>query len=247
MVHVALITNADLVVYGIQEILTKADGILLVGTEHDLLGCGKLAQQKSPHVIIVDAQSIATPKATQIKETVENFKQLSKRISFISLTDWTNESRFEFARQLGFKGFCLKTISSNELIEAIKTVAQGKIYIHAAYAEQSKEQGNGTSYSDLLGARQQEILSLLLYGHTNREIADILFLSPETVKSHIKVILKKLKVRDRTQAVSLVFREMVDYTSLQSLDYTARASNISSPTPKGNEPPSYRLKRQSTS
>lgn len=217
MIRVALITNADLVVYGVREIIAKANGVSLVGIENSLPGCAMLARQKSPDVMIIDAHSIHAPAVSQIKETVEEFKNISEKISFISLTDWSNQSRFEFARRLGFKGFCLKTISRGEFIEAIKTVARGETYIHAAYAEQSQEQNNGASYSNLLSARQQETLNLLLHGYTNREIADILYLSPETVKSHIKVILKKLKVRDRTQAVSLVLREMIDNASSQNL------------------------------
>lgn len=245
MVHVALITNADLVIYGISEILAEAKDVSLIGIANDLAGCKMLAKQESPDVIIMDAHAIQAPGITQLSETVEEFKQLSGSISFISLTDWSNPSRFKFARQMGFKGFCLKTISRDELIEAIKTVARGETYIHSKYAEQVQEQNNNIPYNDLLGARQQEILNLLLDGYTNREIANILYLSPETVKSHIKVILKKLKVRDRTQAVSLVLREMIDNSSLQKSISSANApaSAVSFIAPAKNQPSSNKSKK----
>ncbi|MCL6471998.1 MAG: response regulator transcription factor [Firmicutes bacterium] len=215
MIRVALVTKADLIIHGLREILSKTADISLVGITGDLVGCKALALQKSPNVVIIDAQSIEPPQINQIKQVVDDFRPLTASINFISITDWSNKNRFDFARQLGIKGHCLKTISSSDMVEAIRTVARGETYIHSHYMKQIHSTGNGYVLNSL-GARQQEILNLLLLGHTNREIADILYLSPETVKSHIKVILRKLKVRDRTQAVSLVLREMMNAMALEN-------------------------------
>lgn len=211
MVKVLGITASDIISYGLGEIISRVDDITYLGSTKSFLEYKELICLQVPDVVIIDIQSIDKPKAVELKHLVEGFTGLSPSVGFIAITDWPNKSRFDYCQQLGIKGYCLKTVGQADLLAALRAIATGKPYIEGNYAKKISGgiQASGTLKS-LLSKRHLEILNLLLQGLTNDEIADRLFISLSTVKSHINVILKKLDARDRAQVIARLAQDMID-------------------------------------
>ncbi len=116
----------------------------------------------------------------------------------------TSEGDVEIQRALegGARGYMLKSMPPKDLVEAIRQVHAGKKRIPPAIAAHLAEH-----YSDeALTAREVEVLQQIAGGNRNRDIAERLFISEETVKVHIKHIMDKLGASDRTQAVAIAVR-----------------------------------------
>jgi DNA-binding NarL/FixJ family response regulator len=108
----------------------------------------------------------------------------------------------------GAKGYVLKEAPHSTLVRAIEKVAAGEGYVDPALMPQFLA---GRDQSDMLTPREREILQLLADGLSNGDVAERLFISQETVKSHVRHILTKLEADTRTQAVAIALREaMID-------------------------------------
>jgi DNA-binding NarL/FixJ family response regulator len=121
---------------------------------------------------------------------------------FIILTTFSGDAEIERALQAGARAYMLKTMPPNELVEVIRQVHAGKKRIPSEIAAHLAEH-----YSDeRLTVREVDILRQLAGGNRNRDIAEKLFISEETVKAHLKHIMEKLGANDRTQAVAIGVR-----------------------------------------
>ena len=116
----------------------------------------------------------------------------------IVLTTFDGDEDIYRALQAGAKGYLLKGMNADELMEAIRTVHAGKSRIPAVVAERLAERMGGPS----LTGRELDVLKRIVAGRSNKEIAGELFISEATVKTHINSILSKLGVNDRTQAAT---------------------------------------------
>jgi DNA-binding NarL/FixJ family response regulator len=116
----------------------------------------------------------------------------------------TVEGDAEITRALagGARGYVLKSMPPKDLVEVIRQVDAGKKRIPSEVAARLAEHFDG----DALTAREVEVLTQVASGNRNRDIADKLFITEETVKVHIKHIMEKLDAKDRTQAVSIGIR-----------------------------------------
>jgi DNA-binding NarL/FixJ family response regulator len=120
----------------------------------------------------------------------------------IMLTTFEGDVEVQRALQAGARGYMLKSMPPKELVEAIRQVHKGKKHIPAEIAARLAEHLSDESLSE----REIEVLKHVAGGNRNREIADLLFISEETVKVHIKHIMEKLGASDRTEAVSIAVR-----------------------------------------
>jgi DNA-binding NarL/FixJ family response regulator len=121
---------------------------------------------------------------------------------FIMLTSSEGDVEIQRALEAGARGYMLKSMPPKELVEAIRHVHAGKKRIPQEIAAQLAEH-----YSDeTLTSREIEVLGQIGGGNRNRDIAERLFISEETVKVHIKHIMEKLGASDRTQAVAIAVR-----------------------------------------
>jgi DNA-binding NarL/FixJ family response regulator len=123
----------------------------------------------------------------------------------IILTTFEGDVEIQRALEAGARGYLLKNMPPAELVEVIRQVHAGKKRIPAAVAAQLAEH---MSDEDLT-AREIEVLRHVAGGNRNRDIADLLFISEETVKVHIKHIMDKLGAKDRTQAIAIAVRRGV--------------------------------------
>jgi DNA-binding NarL/FixJ family response regulator len=120
----------------------------------------------------------------------------------IMLTTFEGDVELQRALQAGARGYLLKNMPPAELIQGIRQVHAGKKRIPTELAAQLAEHVS----DDNLTAREVEVLRQVSGGNRNRDIAEILHISEETVKVHVKHIMEKLGARDRTQAIAIAVR-----------------------------------------
>ncbi len=120
----------------------------------------------------------------------------------IMLTTFEGDVEVHRALEAGARGYMLKSMPPKQLVEAIRQVHKGKKHIPPEIAARLAEHLSDESLSE----REIEVLRHVAGGNRNREIAELLFISEETVKVHIKHIMEKLGASDRTEAVSIAVR-----------------------------------------
>ena len=108
-------------------------------------------------------------------------------------------------REAGARGYVLKEAGHDTIVRAIDRVSRGEDFIDPALAPSLLE----LSRESLITGREREILQLLADGMSNADVAQKLFISQETVKSHVRHILAKLEADNRTQAVAIALRESI--------------------------------------
>ena len=120
----------------------------------------------------------------------------------IMLTTFEGDVEIQRALEAGARGYLLKNMPPNELVAVIRQVHAGKKRVPAEVAAQLAEHMSDEG----LTARETEVLRKVAGGNRNRDIAELLFISEETVKVHIKHIMDKLGAKDRTQAIAIAVR-----------------------------------------
>src|SRR5262249_15515729 len=120
----------------------------------------------------------------------------------IILTTFEGDVEIQRALEAGARGYLLKNMPPNELVQVIRQVHAGKKRVPPDVAALLAEH---VSDEDLT-PREVEVLQQVAGGNRNRDIADLLFISEETVKVHIKHIMDKLRAKDRTQAIAIAVR-----------------------------------------
>lgn len=120
----------------------------------------------------------------------------------VMLTTFEGDVEIQRALQAGARGYLLKNMPPSEILDAIRQVHAGKKRVPHEVAAQLAEHMSDEG----LTAREVEVLTKVAGGNRNRDIADLLFISEETVKVHIKHIMDKLGAKDRTQAIAIAVR-----------------------------------------
>ena len=166
-----------------------------------------------PDIVLMD---ISMPIMNGIDATM-HIKNILPDTKVIMLTSFNEKKLVLSAFKSGANAYCLKNIKLDELINVIKSVLNGAIWIDPSIAQfileiiqsndMNTEPQETESYDFDLTAREKDILKLVALGKSNKEIADELILSIHTVKNHLKNILQKLCVEDRTQAAILAIKE----------------------------------------
>ncbi len=157
--------------------------------------------KEKPDVILMD---INLPGATGI-ECVRKLKELFPELNIIMLTVYDDSSNIFNALAAGANGYLLKRTPPMKLLEAIKEVNEGGSPMSSQIArmvvDSFRKMGESKEEQNNLTKREDEILSQLAKGYKYREIGEKLFISTETVRSHLRNIYEKLQVRSRTEAV----------------------------------------------
>src|SRR5882724_5803994 len=120
----------------------------------------------------------------------------------IMLTTFEGDVEIQRALEAGARGYLLKNMPPNELVDVIRHVHAGKKRVPKEVAAQLAEHMGGENLTN----REREVLQEVVAGHRNRDIGARLFISEETVKVHLKHIMEKLRARDRTHAVVIGLR-----------------------------------------
>lgn len=163
----------------------------------------EMAEELKPDLIIMD---IKMPNCNGIEAT-RQILQRNPQVRILIMTMFEDDPTVAAAMRAGAKGYILKGALPDEIIRSIKVVAAGGAIFSPEialrfvdYFEQIRP-GFREGELAMLTVREREILELIAKGHRNGNIAEILVLSPSTVRNHITNILSKLQVVDRTEAI----------------------------------------------
>ena len=162
------------------------------------------ANQVQPDIVVMDIRmpgSDGIAATTALQQTLPQTKVL-----IVTISD--KDDDLFAAIKAGARGYLLKSVSLQELVDSIKLVAQGEAIISPAMAGKLlNEFKQGKEHPDKelgeLSLREQEVLQLVAQGASNKQIADRLFIGETTVKAHLHTILEKLHVRNRAEAVAV--------------------------------------------
>src|SRR3989475_1067419 len=205
-IRVMLVDDHELVRQGVASMLAKAEDLALVGEARTGREAIETARKELPDVVLMD---VRMPDMDGLEAT-KKIKEERPRTAVVMLTMHENPAYLREAVRAGAAGYLLKDVSREELVDAIRQVATGGAFIESQMLKgmlsEMKPQGPVPAAARNLTKREREILSLVAEGMSNREIAERLVLSPETVKSHVAAILEKLGVSDRTQAAICAVR-----------------------------------------
>jgi DNA-binding NarL/FixJ family response regulator len=120
----------------------------------------------------------------------------------VMLTTFDGDVEIQRALAAGAKGYILKTMPPNELVAAVRRVHEGRKHIPTEVAARLAEHLS----DEILTSREREVLRQVAEGNRNRDIAERLAISEETVKAHVSHIMEKLGANDRTEAVTIAIR-----------------------------------------
>lgn len=186
---------------GLRLSLSRSENIRVVGEAADGNAAVTLARRRKPDVIIMDVRMPG-------KDGLQAAKEITTEVpesSVLMFTAYAERSLLSRGLEAGAKGYILKEAPHQTLLRAIQKVADGDGYVDPALmpAFLNKEREN------MLTAREREILQLLADGMSNADVAAKLFISQETVKSHVRHILSKLEADTRTHAVAIALRTSI--------------------------------------
>jgi two-component system, NarL family, response regulator LiaR len=153
-----------------------------------------------PDVVVID---LLMPGGMDGVETIRRVSQLTPHTQIIALTSYTDDARVIAVLRAGAIGYVRKDAAPDVLLASIRAAARGQSLLDPAVAGAVLQELSHEEKPEVatLSVREREVLRCLALGHTNREIAEEMMISPETVKTHVGNILAKLHLVHRTQAV----------------------------------------------
>ena len=210
-VRVLIADDHPLVREGLRSMLTDVDDIELVGEASDGLEAAKITQDLKPDVVVIDIRMTGLDGI----EATRRIKARNPTTAVLVLTVLEEPDYLLEAVKAGASGYLLKDCSRQQLLTAIRTLRAGGSLLDpetiGRLLQQLRRGPNG--FVDQAGpvsqltSREVEVLRLLCEGRNNREIAEMLVVSVNTVKTHVKRIMVKLNVSDRTQASMKALKE----------------------------------------
>ena len=199
---ILLVDDHQMVRLGLKSYLELQDDIAEVSEAVNGKEGVEQALASRPDVIIMD---IVMPEMNGIEATLTILKEWPEA-KILILTSYLDNEKIYPVLDAGAHGYMLKTSSAEEILRAVKKVAKGEFAIETEVSKKVEYHRNHIELHEDLTARERDILGLLAKGYENQRIADELFISLKTVKTHVSNILSKLEVSDRTQAVVYAFQ-----------------------------------------
>ncbi len=204
-VRVLLVDDDDLMRAGLTAVLSSDETIDVVGEAPDGRAAIERAIELRPDVVLMD---VRMPGLDGIAATRE-LLAVSPDVKVVVLTTFEQDDYIFGALSAGASGFLLKRTRPEELIAAIHTVAAGDSLLSPSVTRTVIQRVAGQPAPDAaaearleeLTARERDVLELIASGLSNSEIATTLVIEESTVKTHVRHILRKLRLRDRVQAV----------------------------------------------
>jgi DNA-binding NarL/FixJ family response regulator len=197
-IRVLCVDDHPIVREGIAAIINLQPDMTLVGSAATAEKALQRFSELRPDVVLVDLQ---LPDMSGF-DLITKIKDKSPNARIVVLSSHEGDVDIRRALEAGAQGYVVKGIVREELLETIRSVHAGKRRLPAAVAQKLAEH----VADDRISARELEVLSLMASGRRNKEIADELSIAEDTVKMHVRNILSKLQVNDRTEAVTVALR-----------------------------------------
>lgn len=212
-IRIAIVDDHSVIRQGMRSLLTEA-GMDVVGEASDGNEALKLITETQPDVMLLDIRM----KGRDGLDVLPELKTASPLTQIIMLTTYANPSYLAQAMQHGASGYLLKESDLDEIISAVRTAAKHTNLINPQLLKEALKREKEAQrlpavaapkplqLSEPISDRELDVLRLITKGMSNAEIADALSISVTTVKTHVKHILQKLHVSDRTQAALVAVR-----------------------------------------
>ncbi|MDJ0704256.1 MAG: response regulator transcription factor [Leptolyngbyaceae cyanobacterium MO_188.B28] len=204
MIRVLLVDDQQIIREGLGKLLQAKSDLEVVGEAEN----GQIALEQTrllqPDVVLMD---VRMPVMDGVAAT-QAIHQQAPDVKVLVLTTFDDDEYVTQAMRYGAKGYLLKDTPSEELAQAIRLVNKGHTHLGPGLFEKMMATAptpivTAPPEFDQLTPREREVLQLIAEGYNNREIAQALFIAERTVKNHVNSILRRLNLRDRTQAAIL--------------------------------------------
>lgn len=202
MLKIILIDDHEMVRLGLKSFFNLQEDIEVVGEAINGKDGITLALEKRPDVVVMD---LVMPEMDGVEATLQLLSEWPEA-KILVLTSYLDNEKIYPVIEAGARGYMLKTSSAAEILNAVRKVANGNISIQNEVDKKFRAYEEEPRLYEELTNRETDILNLLAKGYDNQSIADELFISLKTVKTHVSNILSKLNVDDRTQAVVYAFK-----------------------------------------
>lgn len=197
-IRVVVVDDHQLVRDGLKAVLSREEGIEVVGEAEGLAEAVRRVAFCEPDVVTMDAD---LPDGSGV-DACKPIKTISPGTRILIVTAYADPDLFRRARQEGADGFVLKRTGDFQLVQKIRQVARGE----SAFEDLPGSDGPTDPVLARLTEREVAILELIADGRTNREIADQLFLAEKTVKNYVSNLLSKMGLRHRSAAAAHLVR-----------------------------------------
>ena len=206
MVRILVADDHPLTRDGIKAALAMDAELEVVAEAEDGQQAVSLAEEVRPDVVLMD---VRMPVLGGIRATREITRSVPEA-RVIMLTVEETQAKVGEAIQAGAAGYLLKDVDAHELARAVHLAAEGSAVIHPnltrQFIDEIRQLTRGEQSVSSLSAREVEVLQMIAYGATNRQVAEALRISPQTVKTYLERIFTKLGVSDRTRAVAVALK-----------------------------------------
>lgn len=204
-IEILIVEDDPMMQLGLEQALSSQPDLKVVGVAEDGFLAVKAALELKPDLIVMD---IGLPRQDGIAAT-QQIKEALPNVRVVMLTSYTAETEVVAALSSGADAYCVKGANIDRLLTAIYTAREGGAYLDPQVAHRVMQHLKPPMPSQNFGElspRELEVLKLLVEGYSNIEIGEALFLSPNTVKTHVRGIMNKLAVNDRVQAAVTALR-----------------------------------------
>jgi DNA-binding NarL/FixJ family response regulator len=186
---------------GVKMILARDREITVIGESSSGRGAVEMAERRRPDVVVMDVRMEGMDGFAATREITAEHPDMA----VILYTAHSERGLLAEGLDCGARGYVLKDAPPDDIVRAVKRVAEGGAYVDPTLASELVSP-RATERLPALSGREREILGLLADGNSNPEIAAKLFISPETVRTHVRNAMAKLEADTRTQAVALALR-----------------------------------------
>lgn len=202
MIRIVVADDHPVVRDGVAATLATADDIDVVGTAASGPEAVDLVAALDPDVVVMD---LRMPGGSGV-EAVRTIRQRGLRTAALVLTTYDTDADTVAAIEAGATGYLLKDAPTGDLVSAVRATAAGETVLSPTVATRLAAHVHSPGRSAALTAREREVLVLVAMGRTNRAIAQQLFVSEATVKTHLIHVYEKLGVTDRAAAVATAYQ-----------------------------------------
>lgn len=205
-IRVLIVDDHTMVRRGLATFLKIFSDLVLAGEADSGESAIQLCDEIIPDVVLMD---LVLPEMDGVS-AIRAIHQKHPNIKFLALTSFKESNLIKGALDAGAIGYLIKTITADELAQAIRSAHEGQATLSPEATQVLVRTANHPSAQGLdLTERERQVLALMIEGLNNTQIAGKLKVSPSTIKSHVSNILAKLRVSSRTEAVTLALRNKI--------------------------------------
>lgn len=200
MIRVQIVDDHKLLVEGLRLLIDESGTAKVTAVSYDAAQCCRTLENEIPDVLLLDINLPDTNGVDLCAELISKYPGLK----ILALTSYGEYNVVRRMIENGAMGYVLKNAMSEEMIAGIEAVSSGELFLCHEIDVLMKRQENTAIWLTL---RERELLKLIVEGYTNPEIAEKIFLSPETIKGYRKNLLFKLGVKNTATLVKLTIEQ----------------------------------------